>query len=119
MPCNHTLAAARELGWKEIAVTWVDVDEATAARIVVVDNRSSDLAGWDEALLTELLGELDGLEGTGFDRPDLDRLLESLAPPEGFPDPESGMETDYCCPSCGYEWSGLPRPRADDDDDDD
>jgi rubrerythrin len=20
------------------------------------------------------------------------------------------IETEYCCPSCGYEWSGNPKP---------
>jgi hypothetical protein len=28
---NHTFAAAKELGWEEIAATWVDVDEETRA----------------------------------------------------------------------------------------
>jgi ParB-like nuclease domain len=105
---NHTLAAARELGWTDVAVTWVDVDEETAARIVIVDNRTSDLAGWDNALLGELLRELPDLAGTGFEQGDLDALLASLAPPDEFPDPEPG-EDEYQCPSCGYEWSGKPR----------
>lgn len=34
---NHTLAAARKLGWAEIAATFVDVDDDQAARIVLVD----------------------------------------------------------------------------------
>lgn len=52
---NHTLQAAKALGWPEIAVTWVDVDEEQAARIVLVDNRTNDLAGYDEAALADLL----------------------------------------------------------------
>lgn len=110
---NHTLAAARELGWTKIAVTWVDVDEETASRIVIVDNRTSDLAGWDNQLLSDLLGELPDLDGTGFDRRDLDSLLAGLAPPDEFPNPEEGDEA-YQCPSCGYEWSGAPRLDAGD-----
>lgn len=23
------------------------------------------------------------------------------------------IETEYCCPKCGYEWSGRPKPNAD------
>jgi ParB-like chromosome segregation protein Spo0J len=105
---NHTLAAARELGWTDIAVTWVDVDDETASRIVIVDNRTSDLAGWDDALLSELLRDLPDLVGTGYDQRELDALLAKLAPPDEFPDPELGDDA-YQCPSCGYEWSGQPR----------
>ena len=49
------MQAAKALGWPEIAVTWVDVDEEQAARIVLVDNRTNDLAGYDEAALADLL----------------------------------------------------------------
>jgi ParB-like chromosome segregation protein Spo0J len=52
---NHTLRAAIELGWEEIAATFVDVDDEQARRIVLVDNRTNDLAGYDSALLAELL----------------------------------------------------------------
>jgi ParB-like chromosome segregation protein Spo0J len=36
---NHTWQAAFELGWEQIAATWLDVDDATAERLVVIDNR--------------------------------------------------------------------------------
>jgi hypothetical protein len=48
---NHTLIAARDLGWDTIDVSYVDVDEDEAARIVAIDNRSSDLAENDDRLL--------------------------------------------------------------------
>jgi len=47
----HTLKAARKLGWDMIAVTWVDVDPITAKRIVLADNRLSDLANYDDTAL--------------------------------------------------------------------
>jgi site-specific DNA-methyltransferase (adenine-specific) len=75
---NHTLAAAIELGWTEIAATFVDVDDEQAARIVLVDNRTADLAGYDDAQLAELLASLDGLDGTGWRPIELDRLLDQL-----------------------------------------
>jgi DNA modification methylase len=76
---NHTLAAALELGWHEIAVTFVDVDEEQAARIVLVDNRTSDLGSYDEQALVDLLASFeDGLEGTGFVPLELNRLLAGL-----------------------------------------
>jgi len=38
---NHRVLAARELGWKEIAVCFVDVGEEQARRIMLADNRTS------------------------------------------------------------------------------
>jgi DNA modification methylase len=78
---NHTLQAANELGWSEIAVTFVDCTEAQAKRIVLADNRTNDLAGYDEEALAELLLDLPSLEGTGYDQGALDELLDELAPP--------------------------------------
>lgn len=76
---NHTLKAAQQLGWRKIAATFVDVDEAGAKRIVLVDNRTNDLAGYDEEALAELLVELEGdYQGTGFDQESVDELLSSL-----------------------------------------
>lgn len=86
---NHTLLAARSLGWTEIAATFVDCSDEEAARIVLVDNRASDLAGYDEVLLAQVLGELPGLAGTGFDQAYLDELLvrvSELPPPLADPD---------------------------------
>lgn len=72
---NHTLKAARELGWDEIAATFVDVDDDQAARIVLVDNRTNDIAGYDTAELADLLGSLPDLDGTGFSAADLEELV--------------------------------------------
>ena len=52
---NHTLAAARHLGWDRIAATTVDVDDMEAARIVAADNRTADLGGYDDDVLLALL----------------------------------------------------------------
>src|SRR6266550_1502990 len=69
---NHVAQAARELAWDVIDATVVDVDDDTAKRIVLADNRTNDLAGYDTEALAELLVELEGsLEGTGFSGEDL------------------------------------------------
>lgn len=95
---NHTLAAARELGWTHVAATWVDVDDDQAARIVAVDNRTNDLARYDDQALASLLEDLAdgdrGLEGTGFGSEDLEQLLSKLAPaadPQPDPPPEPAV----------------------------
>ena len=85
---NHTLRAAKGLGWSEIAATFVEVDEERAKRIVLADNRTNDLAGYDSAALAELLSELPELSGTGYDEDDLDALLSELGHAEpGEDDP--------------------------------
>ncbi|MDX8151103.1 ParB N-terminal domain-containing protein [Patulibacter brassicae] len=89
---NHTLAAVLELGWTHVAATWVDVDDDQAARIVLVDNRTNDVAGYDDQALASLLEDLADtdreLEGTGFDRDALDRLLDKVAGAKPAPEPE-------------------------------
>ena len=77
---NHTLRAAVELGWAVIAATFVDVDPEQAKRILLVDSRTNDLAGYDTQALVDLLSELDDLSGTGYDHDALGELLDELAP---------------------------------------
>lgn len=70
---NGTLQAARELGWSEIAVTVVPEDwtREQAAAYALADNRTAELATWDDDVLSETLAELDAggwdLAALGFD----------------------------------------------------
>lgn len=75
---NHTYKAAKKLGWRKIKITYVNVDEETARKIVLADNRLTDLASYNEPLLKNLLTALPDLEGTGFSQSEvetLDRLM--------------------------------------------
>jgi hypothetical protein len=84
---NHTLRAARSLGWSHINVVWVDVDDDGARRIVAADNRTADLAENDDAALVALLRSLDGdLDGTGYSEPDYEALLAGLEHAAEHPD---------------------------------
>lgn len=77
---NHRVLAARELGWQEIAACFVEVDDEAARRILLADNRTSDLAGYDEQALIELLAEVGAdLAGTGYVQADLDALLDAVS----------------------------------------
>lgn len=91
---NHTLMAAREEGWGEVAVVWVDVDEDQCARIVAADNRTADLGSYDDRLLAELLGGLDDLDGTGYDPGDLDALIALLEGEGGDPKDDEDVLAD-------------------------
>lgn len=75
---NHTLQAAKHLGWAEIEVTFVDVDDATAAKIVAIDNKTSDMGGYDTEKLLELLDELPDLKHTGYTQDEVDSLIALL-----------------------------------------
>lgn len=72
---NHTYAALKHLKRTTAAVTFVDVDNAGAARIVVVDNRASDKAKNDDDVLKDLLADLDDLTGTGYTDDEFAKLV--------------------------------------------
>lgn len=80
---NHTLLAARSLGWTEIAVSVTDDDEATAKAWALADNRTAELGDYDDALLADLIGQVAELDpelltATGWTDADLAELLASL-----------------------------------------
>ena len=109
---NHTLIAARSLGWTHLDCFVVDVDEDAGKRIVAVDNRSSDLGTYDSEALLELLNSLDDLDGTGYSDNDLTALItatEDPTSPEDFPSFDEDLQTEYKCPKCSYEWSGKSK----------
>ncbi|NBO54475.1 MAG: DUF4417 domain-containing protein [Actinobacteria bacterium] len=76
---NHTWQAAKSLGWTEIAVVFVDVDDEAAKRIVLADNKTNDLADYDNAVLAELLRDLGGVSGTGYSDADMEAILNATA----------------------------------------
>ena len=79
---NHTYKAAKALKWKDIAATYVDVDDEQALRILLIDNRANDLASYDDSALVNILKSLADttlkLDGTGFDGETLDQIIADL-----------------------------------------
>jgi DNA modification methylase len=80
---NGTLLAARDLRWTEVAVTRVPADwtDDQARAYALADNRTAELAEWDDVVLADMLAELDAggwdLNSIGFDG------LPELAPGDG------------------------------------
>ena len=79
---NHRMQAAANLGFTELKVEWKDCSDEEALRLLLADNRTSDLATNDDAVMAELLISLAttdiGLPGTGYDGDDLDTLIQDL-----------------------------------------
>lgn len=105
-----------------IEVATVDDDQARA--LLVALNRTTELGGWNTGDLADLLQQLDqadALEGSGYDRDDLDSLLAELdgtGPPwpEGDQDVEtagagggSRLSAERTCPACGHTWTDEPK----------
>lgn len=76
---NHTMDAMLAEGWEEADTCEVDVDDDAARRIVVADNRTSDLGTYDDRALLTLLRELgEDMSGTGYSLDDYDDLLAAI-----------------------------------------
>lgn len=87
---NHRYAALLSLGETQVPVIQVDVDNEKALRILIADNRTSELAIRNLHEVQSILEALEntdvGLSGTGYDDDallDLKRI-NALAESEGF-----------------------------------
>jgi ParB-like chromosome segregation protein Spo0J len=97
---NHRLQAAALAGLKSVPVFWVDCDDTQARKILLADNRMSDLASWDEPYLADMLQVLsqeDAISGTGFDVQDIEDILAAAG------ETEPKEREPLKCPQCGAE----------------
>jgi ParB-like chromosome segregation protein Spo0J len=75
---NGTLTAAKELGWTDIEATRTTLQGVEATAFAIADNRSAELAEWEDSLADVLksLAKADiDLAQLGFNNSDLDELL--------------------------------------------
>jgi ParB-like chromosome segregation protein Spo0J len=101
---NGTLEAARQLGWTEIAVTWVNFHAGKAIGYSLADNRTAELARWDYdavARVSELVEDAQMIE-QGWSQDDLLRLRREYVPAET---PANGKARQFECPKCGFSFS--------------
>lgn len=104
---NHTLKAARALGWDEIDVVFVDVDDERARKIVLSSNRTAELGSYDDDDLMHLLSYLDeDYKGTGWSTEDVAKLIEpDFGPADEDSQPRLDEKSPVTCPACGHEFS--------------
>ena len=81
---NHRAKAGQRVGLPVCPdVQWVTCDDEQALRILAADNRSGDMAYYDDAALASVLAHFadsdEGFTGTGFDQSAYELVLQNLA----------------------------------------
>jgi DNA modification methylase len=79
---NHRLKSARAKEAQSIPVIYVDVDDEQAVKILLADNRTGDLGGYDDTALAAILSECSDIAGTGYDQAAFDEILAGVTEPE-------------------------------------
>jgi ParB-like chromosome segregation protein Spo0J len=113
---NCTLRAAKMLKWTTLAAVLVDDDPVTATGYSLVDNRTGELAEWDDdvlgRLLTDLQSEGEDLPSLGWADAELKALTEAVPAfsPTG-PEEQGNLEQTSqpkICPHCGQDVNAPP-----------
>ena len=109
---NGTLEAARRLGWESIDCVTTSLQGSDAIAYAIADNRTAELAEWDEdtlaAQLNGLLTESEEIAlAAGFTPSEVDAMLKRYEDqPEPTPADDGGSDrTIGCnCPGCGFDF---------------
>jgi ParB-like chromosome segregation protein Spo0J len=108
---NGTLAAAQQLGWTHIDIVRTSLKGADATAYAIADNRTAELAEWDEEALAQQLAAIQIeddqlLEPSGFDEKDiLSMSLPSFEPANIDEQGRLDEKNKTKCPECGYEFT--------------
>ena len=89
---NGTLTAAQELGWTEIDVTRTELTGVEATAFAIADNRTAELATWEEDKLAQVLQSLkvedaDLFAATGYDDAEVDKMVGTEVTEDEVPEP--------------------------------
>lgn len=81
---NGTLAAAQALGWTEIKIARTELTGDEARAYAIADNRSGELAAWDQERLADVLADLQKNPDidsfvTGFNEMEIERIIRDAA----------------------------------------
>lgn len=109
---HQRVRAAIALGYTHVPVVYVELRETQEKVLNIALNKIG--GDWDGALLAAVLTEIEEADDldvtlTGFDKHEIDRLIEAndVTPPMNFPDVggvPGDITTQHTCPSCGYEF---------------
>jgi hypothetical protein len=97
---NHRYRTAVSKGADVVPTIWLDVDDESALKILLGDNKIADLGTYDEEVLEELLGSLETLDGTGFGLQHVEQIEEGTDEDDGPPGPDE-IEEDRYTPQYG------------------
>jgi DNA modification methylase/PII-like signaling protein len=115
---NHRYKAALALDMNEVPVMFVDVDDEKALKILLVDNKASDEATYNDQVLYEILKEIAedpvDLVGTGFDLNEMELLGQKIGilpggdnEDEPPPDGKFDEKFDKLIEKWGVRWGQL------------
>lgn len=119
--CGHGMYMAALRAGRDMleAKDITGVSREVAEAILMADN-AAPLGGQPD--MGKLAALMDRTRGLVADKPGLAAMLARLkekagklefnqeaSPPEQFGEYDEGIETEYCCPKCGYQWAGSPK----------
>jgi site-specific DNA-methyltransferase (adenine-specific) len=111
---NGTLEAAKELGWTHINVVVTELDELGKMAFALADNKTSELAEWDDDTLRYQLDWLDkqdfdigdiGFGDFSLDDKDKDETESNITGSKELNEDEFS-QFEHQCPKCGFEFNG-------------
>ena len=96
---NGTLQAARLLGWSSVDVVRTRLEGAEAVAYAIADNRTAELAAWDDDALASTLASLQCDQTideavTGFDRKEIDAMIGKMAGDDAAQDDVPDLPAD-------------------------
>ena len=109
---NGTLEAARRLGWESIDCVTTSLQGSDAIAYAIADNRTAELAEWDEdtlaAQLNGLLTESEDIAlAAGFTPSEVDAMLkryEDQLEPTPADEGRADRTVGCNCPGCGFSF---------------
>jgi hypothetical protein len=99
---NGTYEALKHLGLEQALVMRLPWDDPEKCRAyAIADNRTAELASWDDEILNEQLGDL---ARAGINMGTLGFTDLGSIDPDDLDAGERESALSYRCPSCGFRW---------------
>lgn len=104
---GHTrYLAAQQLGLTEVPVIVAEnLSDEQARAYRLADNKTGEIATWDNPKLIEELANLNGMNMENFGFSNIPEPFEEDEEiPSDFKEYDEDIDTTHKCPKCGYEW---------------